>query len=176
MLALATLLAALVAQPLGHPLSATPAAISADTLPTGFFLAEKPADAKDLRDAKTEARKGERIVFFARVGGRSAPFVKDRAILVAIDNRLRSCDEIPGDTCPKPWDYCCEPKDSLRANLATVQVVGGDGKPLKVGLEAAGGLQPLARITVVGTVAEKGSDGTLVVNAEGIHVSPPPKR
>jgi hypothetical protein len=175
MIAIACLTLSLLASPAPASAPTAPAAISADALPANLFLAERPKDAKELRDAKTAAKKGERITFTARIGGRAAPFVKDRALCTIIDTRLRSCDEIPGDTCPKPWDYCCEPKESLKANVATLQVAGADGKPLKVAIEGASGLKPLSRITVTGTVAEA-ADGMLVVNADGIFIERAPAK
>jgi hypothetical protein len=173
MLTVTCLAVALFASPVPAPITAAPVAVAADALPANLFLAERPKDAKELRDAKSAARKGEPIVFRARIGGRAAPFVKDRAICIVIDDRLKSCDEIPGDTCPKPWDYCCEPKESLKASVATLQVVGTGGKPLKVAIEGANGLKPLTKIVVKGTVAEAGPDGLLVVNAEGIFLEKP---
>ena len=175
MIAAACLALALLASPVATPMPATPAALAADALPANLFLNERPKDAKELRDAKAAAKRGDRITFTARIGGRAAPFVKDRALCTIIDTRLRSCDEIPGDTCPKPWDYCCEPKESLKANVATMQVVGADGKPLKIAIEGANGLKPLSRITVTGTVAEV-ADGMLVVNADGIFIEKPPAK
>jgi hypothetical protein len=175
MLTMTCLALALLASPAPTSASTAPAALAADALPANLFLAERPKDAKELRDAKAAAKKGERITFVARIGGRAAPFVKDRALCTIIDTRLRSCDEIPGDTCPKPWDYCCEPKESLKANVASLQVVGADGKPLKVAIEGANGLKPLSRITVTGTVAEA-ADGMLVVNAEGIFIERSPAK
>lgn len=176
MLTVTCLSLVLLASPAAAPAAAAPSALAADALPANLFLAERPAGAKELRDAKAAAKKGDPIVFRARIGGRSAPFVKDRSICIVIDDRLKSCDEIPGDTCPKPWDYCCEPKESLKASVATLQVVGADGKPLKVAIEGANGLKPLSKVVVKGTVAEAGPDGLLVVNAEGIFLEKPPAK
>ena len=75
------------------------------------------------------------------------------------------------DHCATPWDYCCEPPESITAGTATVQFVGADGKPLAVELQGQGGLAPLATITVTGVVAEKDDAGLFIVNATGIHVA-----
>lgn len=175
MLTVACLALSLLGPSAAAAATSTPAALAADALPANLFLAERPKDAKELREAKAAAKKGEKISFTACVGGRTAPFVKDRALCTVVDTRLRSCDDLHPGTCPKPWDYCCEPKESLKANIASLQVVGADGKPLKVALEGANGLKPLSRIVVTGTVAEA-TDGVLIVNAEGIFLEKPPAK
>jgi hypothetical protein len=85
-----------------------------------------------------------------------------------VDLSVRSCKDIPGDTCETPWDYCCEP--DVNKSSATVQVLGTDGRPLKVGLKGVGGLQPLAEVTVKGKLGKTQEGAPLVVNATGIHV------
>ncbi len=54
------------------------------------------------------------------------------------------------DTCKTPWDYCCEPREELTTNMATVRVLGPEGHPLKTSLQDVQGLKLLARVTVVG--------------------------
>lgn len=151
------------------PAPAKPAA----RIPDALFVAEKPADAKCVSEVKRTAKKGDKVVVLAKVGGRAEPFVKNRAMFIVADRCIRSCDQIPGDTCTKPWDYCCEPAESKKANMLTVQVVGADGKPLKTGAQGAGGLEPLALIVVEGTVAEVDAAGTFVLSATKIHVEKP---
>lgn len=146
-------------------------------IPKEIFVAaaDKPADAKSVSAARRSAKKGDTVVIEAKVGGRSEPFVKNRAILMVADRSLKSCDQIPGDTCTKPWDYCCEPPESKRANMMTIQFVGADGKPLKVGAQGAGGLEPLRLVTFEGTVAEIDSKGSFVVSVKRMHVEVPAK-
>ena len=141
-----------------------------NTLPNGFFLTASPAGAQPLSEVKKSANAGDDVVFRCRIGGRKAPFVDGRAIMIVIDPALPSCADNKGDTCPVPWDYCCETPETLVANTATVQLVGNDGKPLKSSLENNNGLSPLAWITVVGNVAEKDASGRFVVNAQGVFV------
>ena len=54
--------------------------------------------------------------------------------------------------------------------MATVRVVGADGQPLKLGLQDVQGLKPLAKVIVVGTVAQA-EKGNLLINAAGLHVA-----
>ncbi|MCA9312472.1 MAG: hypothetical protein KDA21_14760, partial [Phycisphaerales bacterium] len=67
-----------------------------------------------------------------------------------------------------PWDYCCEPSDSLVANSATIQLVGENGQTLEVDPVAAG-LNPLDEVVVVGTVGPRPSPTVLTVKATGVH-------
>jgi hypothetical protein len=174
-LACTTLSLLLLASPI-TPSHASPAVtLVADAIPASLFKTEKPKDAKDLRETKAAAQKGEvkkgdSVTIRGRIGGRAAPFVKSRAIFLLADSRLVACNEKPGDTCKVPWDFCCETPESLKSNTATIQIVGSDGKPLKVAAEGAGGMKPLSKITVVGTVADVSKEGTFVITATAIHV------
>jgi hypothetical protein len=140
------------------------------------FVAEAPKDAKEVAAVKKSAKKGDTVVVKAKVGGRAEPFVKNRAIFMVADRSLKSCDEVPGDTCPRPWDYCCESSESKKANMATVQFTGADGKPLKVGAQAAGGLEPLRLVVIEGVVSEVDDKGTFVIDARKVFVEPAKKK
>lgn len=139
-------------------------------VPAGLFTTSAPADAKPLIEVKPDAKPGDAIVFEARVGGRVDPFIENRAVFFVTDASILSCDQLHGDACKTPWDYCCEPKDNLLRHMATVQIVGDDGQPLKLSLSDEHGLAPLKTICVTGTVDQADASGTLVVNAESIHV------
>lgn len=145
-------------------------------IPATVFVTEAPKDAKDVAALKKTAKRGDTVVMKATVGGRSEPFVKNRAIFMVADRSLKACNQIPGDTCSKPWDYCCESPESKKANLATVQFTGTDGKPLKVGAQAAGGLEPLKLIVVEGVVSEIDDQGTFVIDAKKVFVEPAKKK
>ena len=148
-----------------------PAKPVAATVPADLFLTAAPADAADVSAAKTAAREGDRVTLRGRIGGSLSPFTAERAVFTIIDPALPACSDNEGDSCETPWDYCCEPKEKIRANAATVQVVDASGAPLKTGLQGAGGLAPLSEVVVVGTVSQRDEGGTLVVNAEKIYVA-----
>jgi len=140
-------------------------------LPADLFVAEAPAKAPTLLDAKSAAAVGDEIAFEARIGGRPEPFTESAAVFLVADRAILTCDERHGDGCPTPWDFCCEPKDNLLKNMATVQIVDADGRPLRGSAKGSGGLEPQAKIVVVGTVAQ--IDGpSFVVNATRIYVEP----
>ncbi len=180
---LASLLTSLLSCSLFFAPTTTPPTTPPSTPATGtpviapsLFVTEKPADAKAVAASKKSAKKGDTVVIEAKIGGRADPFVKNRAMFMVADRSLKSCDQIPGDTCAKPWDYCCEPPESKKTNMMTVQIVGADGKPLKVGAQGAGHLEPLALIVIEGTVAEVDDKGTFIVNATKIFVEPATKK
>ncbi len=146
-------------------------AISA-LLPAGFFLASAPAGVKDVIAAKKGAKPGERIVVRGRVGGSKEPMATERAIFTIMDLGLQPCGVGKMESCPTPWDYCCDPRDVITKNIATVQVVDSAGRPLKAGLQNMGKLAPLAEVIVEGQVASGSTGDSLVVNASGIFVKP----
>src|SRR5262245_55353496 len=74
-----------------------------------YVLAEEPAGAKGVIELRQESKDGEEIVLVGRVGGSKRPLTKGQASFLVADAAIRSCDQIPGDNCTTPWDYCCEP-------------------------------------------------------------------
>ena len=62
----------------------------------------------------------------------------------------------------------CEPRASITANSATVQLVDADGNPITADLTAAG-FAPLDEVIVVGTVAARPSPEVLTIRATAIH-------
>jgi len=169
------LVAALAACDRGKPAGGKAPQVSAGipaALPPGLFLAAAPADARDIKDAKGALKAGDKVVLVGRIGGSEEPFVAERAIFTIVDRRVKACGEGTAmDSCKTPWDYCCEPVDSITANSATIQVVGPEGQPVKAELNGVRGLKPLATVTVIGTVA-KAEGGNLVVSASGFFVGP----
>lgn len=149
----------------------TQGASAAGALPADLWLAAEPAGAVSVRAAKLDAAAGRDVVVRGRIGGRKEPFVTGSAVFLLVDQALPTCNERHADGCPTPWDYCCEAREDVLASSATVQVVGGDGRPLKVGLQGQRGLVPGAEVVVKGQVAAAEKDGTLVLTARGVYVA-----
>ena len=74
----------------------------------GYLLKEEPKGAKAVMKIRKESKDGEDVIVVGRIGGRKNPWVKGAAVFSIVDESIKSCDQIPGDTCPTPWDYCCE--------------------------------------------------------------------
>ncbi len=116
--------------------------------------------------AKAQVKDGDRIV----VEGRVKDFVNGQAVFTMADKAMKSCKD-NGEDCPTPWDYCCETKETITKNTATVKLVGpaGGKKALKEGLKGVKGLDNLTLVAVEG-IAQKDKAGNLIVLAERIHV------
>jgi hypothetical protein len=140
--------------------------VSADRA-DAWRLAAAPADAMSVLEAKAAATPGEPITLTGKIGGRLDPITPASGLFVLMDTSLPSCDELPGDTCPTPWDYCCEASGDVARHAATIQLRDSAGDPIAL---AADDLSPLDRVTVVGTVAPAASDSTLIVHATGVAV------
>ncbi|MSR40403.1 MAG: hypothetical protein EXS10_00655 [Phycisphaerales bacterium] len=156
---------------LSEPPAATPPSI-----PAAVFIEAMPKDAKSASWVKKNTKQGDTVVFEAKIGGRAEPFVKNRASFMVADRALKSCDEIEGDTCGKPWDYCCESAESKKANMLMVQIVDASGKLLKCDANGVHGLAPLAVIVVEGVVASVDDKGNCTVDAKKIWVKPAAKK
>ncbi|MHC4990810.1 MAG: hypothetical protein ACYTGC_07490 [Planctomycetota bacterium] len=132
-----------------------------------WLLADMPAGAVPVAQAKQPAREGDQIVVRGRIGGRPDPMSRDVAMFVMMDPALPSCRE-RGDGCRKPWDYCCETTETITANSATVQLVDDARDPMAIDL-GTHGFEPLDEVVVVGTVGPRPDEAMLVINAEKIH-------
>jgi hypothetical protein len=147
-----------------------PTAADAGAFPPSLFLEKAPDGAVELAAAKKSAKPGDAVVVRGRIAGSADPLAANRAILTLLDAAVQTCDKMPGDSCATPWDACCEPKENLRANSATVQVVDSEGKPIKSGLRGLNGIEPMKELVVVGKVKEGSDTNALVIDATGIYV------
>ena len=142
---------------------------SQDQLSAGFILGAAPAGARNVGEAKKAVQEKDAVVLRGRIGGEH-PFTEGRAMLTIADMKLTPCNEKADDKCPTPWDFCCDPKETILEHSASVQVLGADGKILKTSLQSVKGLAPLSIIVVQGIVAERPDPKVLVINATGIYI------
>lgn len=140
-------------------------------VPDEYLASGSPDDASDVLDTRSNSAAGEAVMLRGRVGGRRDPITENRAIFLMADVGLPACDANPDDRCPTPWDYCCVPRDELRRNLVTVQIVDEDGRPLAARFDPASGVKPGAEIVVEGEIASKDDSGSMIVNARKIYVA-----
>jgi hypothetical protein len=163
-----TLLATIAAGGCGKsspPAKQTTAAPSTPTIT--WLLADAPANAVPVAEAKKTAKAGEEIAVRGRIGGRKDPMNHDAAVFVMMDPSVPSCKD-KDTACKRPWDYCCETPEDITANSATVQLVGDTASTLAIDL-AEHGFAPLDEVVVVGTVAPRPTDAVLVIQATKIH-------
>ena len=141
-------------------------------LPDGLIVAEAPADAMSIAELKAEDHTGDEVVITGRIGGREEPFVADRAMFTMTDLALPVCDESSEmPACETPWDSCCEVPEDIMANMISVQVNDENAAVVKRGLQGESGLDPMATLTIRGTVAQQ-DDNVVILNAEEIYVHP----
>lgn len=150
--------------------SSTSAPTTKTELPPGLLLTVAPPDEKSVTDIRTSAKDGDVVIVRGWVGGSVEPIADNRAIFTLVDQSLPSCSVTEGDTCPTPWDSCCEPAETITAKSLTVQVVDAGGSPLRTGLRGAGGLEPMKEVVVTGELhlSPDGKAGT--IDATGLHV------
>ncbi len=167
-LALAT--AALLASCGKKETSATAPSASAPSAALAAVLAASPTgEPKSIHLIRTTAKPGDEITVSGKIMGNEKPFVDGRAAFILGDPEvLAACNEDPADKCTTPWDVCCESPEDKKRGIATIQIVGADGRVLKEPVEGVGGLQNLAAVTVTGKVAEGSSADLLIINAQAI--------
>jgi hypothetical protein len=136
-----------------------------------YLLSSEPAKAKGVIEARAQVKDGDTVVVLGRVGGSKEPSVTGRVAFTIVDRSLIPCNEIEGDTCPTPWDYCCVPKDELARGTVMVKIVDAKGKTLPHDVKDFCGIQPLQTVVVQGK-AKRDGDGNLTVLAEGIYIRP----
>ncbi|NCC51093.1 MAG: hypothetical protein EOM20_07750 [Spartobacteria bacterium] len=136
-----------------------------------IFLAHPPAGQPvPIPLARQQAKPGDTLILEGLIMGTRQPFVEGRAVFLLGDRAtLTPCNERPGDTCPTPWDVCCDTLEAKREGVATIQIVDEQGAVLRRGLKGVQGLTELQRLRVIGKVAPQSSPDALIVNAEGFY-------
>lgn len=130
-----------------------------------FYLEALPAGAVEvnelmaMEDGAAVTVRGD-VQEYAPVAG--------KAVLSLYDHALLSCDEIPGDQCKTPWDFCCTPDDEIAKNKALIEF-REEGKLVKAGLGGFHGIDHLSDVVVTGTL-HKDDAGNVRVLATGLHV------
>ena len=141
------------------------------TLPsaTAYKLADDPGgdDEFGVYDARAEAP-----IESAVVVGRVAEMTKGFAAFRLVDAALDYCGQKRKDECATPWDYCCEAPDKLKAATISVQLVGANGKIVK--LDWGDDLRPCDLVALEGKVT-KDEHGNVTVVATKFFRSERPK-
>lgn len=136
-----------------------------------FFTTEEITDAQDIHVARTTAKPGDEITIKGELIGRKKVFVDGRASFIVGDpTKLTSCDKMPDDPCKTPWDACCDGPELKLVGIASVQILGDDGRVLSGELKGTKGLKELSYVTIRGVVADTSTEDNLLINASKIHV------
>lgn len=133
-----------------------------------FLLSEEPDGAADVIKVREESKDGDDVVLVGRIGGGENPWIDGRAAFSIVDGSLKACSDIPGDDCPKPWDYCCE-THKLPAATALIKVVDESGAIVKADAKSLLNVRELSTVVVKGK-AKRDEAGNLIVLATGVYV------
>jgi len=133
-----------------------------------FLLDSEPEDAHDVIAARVDAKDGDEIVLVGRIGGGPDPWIDGRAAFTIVDASLKPCNELEGDDCPVPLDYCCETSDLSKAT-ALVKVMDADGTLVKADARKLLNVKELATVVVQGK-AHRDDAGNFIILATGVYV------
>lgn len=166
------LVSSIVALAFGCSKSPSTDGARSDAKPAAWMLTSAPANAAAVTEAKASAAEGDTVTVRGRIGGRVKPIADDSAVFTIVDLGVEHCGQMGmDDGCTTPWDYCCEPKENLTANSATVQLVNDKGESIDVNPIAAG-LSPLDEVIVVGTVGPRPDPNILTIRATAVYRNP----
>ncbi len=149
--------------------AATPTASAPSAALSAVLAASPTGEPKSIHLIRATAKPGDQITVSGKIMGNEKPFVDGRSAFILGDPEvLTACNEDPADKCTTPWDVCCDSPEDKNRGIATIQIVGADGRVLKESVEGVGGLANLAAVTVTGKVAEGSSADLLIINAQAI--------
>ncbi|MBI1903395.1 MAG: hypothetical protein HYS13_20020 [Planctomycetia bacterium] len=150
----------------GDSQTATPSGPSAEG--AKFIAAAEPAGAKDVIATRETAGDGDDLVVVGRIGGSPNPWVEGFAQFSIVDRSLKACSEREGDSCPTPWDFCCD-QSILAKSMVEVKIVDETGQTVAAGAKDFLGVKELDTIVVKGK-AKKDDKGNVSILASQIYV------
>ncbi len=132
-----------------------------------YLLDAEPEGAMDVIAARKDAKDDAEVVIVGRIGGKVDPWVDGMAVFNIADTSATPCNEIPGDKCQVPWDYCCE--TDLGKKILLVEFHGDDARPLPAGAKGLFNVKELDTVVIQGK-AKRDADGNLTVLASKMFV------
>jgi hypothetical protein len=82
------------------------------------------------------------------------------------DESLLACDQRPGDTCPTPWDFCCE--TNLKTHTIAVSFGDEHGKTIESDAKKFFNIKELQTVVIRGKAVRDKANVRLV--AHGMYV------
>ena len=138
---------------------------------TAVLAEAAPEGAVSVVAARNTAKPGETIIIEGIIAGAMKPFAEGFASVIVSDLAVETCDKIPGDNCPTPWDACCAEPDALKGMRLTLQVSAEDGHPVAQSLKGISGFTEMDRVIAEGTVSKDSTAENLVVHVTRLHRS-----
>ena len=133
-----------------------------------YLLTAEPDGAQTVIATREAENDGEDILIEGRIGGSGNPWTDGRVAFTIVDPSLKACSDIPGDKCPRPWDYCCE-THKLPGATALVKLVDADGELLKGDAKEVLNVKELSTEVIKGK-AKRDEAGNLTVLASGVYI------
>ena len=134
---------------------------------SALLLKEEPMGAVDVLALRKDVEDQQDVVVVGRIGGRVNPWVNGTAVFPIVDRSLTPCNEIEGDTCKTPWDYCCE--SNLPKATVLVMLVDDKGKVLKQDPRESLPVKELQTVVIQGK-AKRDPAGNVTILASRIHI------
>lgn len=150
-------------------LLAQTAAPASNMINKNYLLEKQPKHPQDVLAVRKNVKDQQDIVVVGRIGGRKNPWVMDAAAFSIVDRSLTPCNELEGDTCKTPWDYCCAtnlPKSTLLVLFYSV-----DGKLVKKDARSLLGVRELDTVVIQGK-AKRDKAGNVTIVASKMYVVP----
>jgi hypothetical protein len=132
-----------------------------------YVLTNEPTGAIPVGDARKQVKNEDEVTLVGLIGGSPEPFVDGIAAFTIVDAKVPYC--AADENCPTPWDYCCQ-QDAVKENIATVQLVDDNGKPVMTDARKLLHVKELTTVTVQGK-AKRDEQGNLVVHATKLFVN-----
>jgi len=141
---------------------------SAEQRVKAIITSELPSNALEVEKAMPAAvaakASGMTITLRGNVARSLDALVENRAIFTLVDESTNKGCCPAGDALPET--ACSIPPEGK----ATIQILDGRGRPLRIGLNGRHGLRPGAEVFVTGSIASANGRDALVVTATSIHV------
>ena len=133
----------------------------------GFFTQAEPAGEEPLLKAVNAGQFDREVVVTGKVG----EIISGRGAFQLVDQSIKDCNQ-PGESCPTPWDMCCEPAESLRPATVMVELRDAKGQLIAGDIINQRGLYHLSTLVVTGTLT-RDKDGNQFLTAKSIYVKIP---
>jgi hypothetical protein len=132
-----------------------------------YLLASEPAGAQGVIDVRKNVQSDDQVTVVGRIGGDANPWVDGRVAFLIVDSSLKPCNEIEGDSCSKPWDYCCEA--DLAGGKAMVKLLDEQAQPIQADAKTFLAVKELDTVVVTGR-AQRDEAGNVTILADKVFV------